>query len=138
MTHGNKNISHDGLFFLFLRLPVEMHEGPMLRGCVSGNPPNKHDLYTGWSPRVLRYGRCKSKPSPTELGVELPAQEVNVREEVAQGGRSPPRLWWGKDTFEQNAGGHGPLLTCTTNSNMKLPLYFFFTYVPSWSFCSYQ
>ena len=29
MTHGNKNLSHDGLFF-FLPLPVEMHEASRL------------------------------------------------------------------------------------------------------------
>lgn len=50
----------------------------------------------------------------------------------------------GKDTFEQNAGGHGPLLTCTPlaiySNEFQHEGYFlsFFTYVPNWSFCSYQ
>lgn len=114
------------------------------RGCVNRKPPSKHHFYTGQSPHVLRYGRCKSKPSSTELRVKLPAQEVSVREEVAQGGKSPPRLWWGRTRSNKTLVGMDPCWlvhhwrSTLTNSNMKVNFWFFFIYVPSWSFCSYQ
>ena len=72
-----QNLAACNVYFVLLRL-FEFDEGRRVRNNFTQQPPHKHCFDTRHSPNGDGHGRCKSTPSATELGIDVPAFEAVV------------------------------------------------------------
>ena len=77
---------------IFPPAPLYPHEGPMVQGCCTGQPPGTHCFYTGQSPRRA-FGIRPDLPLPGWKAICWHG-EASLGKEMAEGWNISSRLWW--------------------------------------------